>query len=231
MVNWFYHPENQFHMWNTAHVATIAIAILCVVGLLAFRQLLTPHRRAIRLTVGWTLLISHVSLDSWYFLTGEWDIRSSLPFELSSIATILCGVMLLSKNRFLLDIFYFIAIGSAVQAILTPELEFGFPQFRYIQFFLDHTLVILAPLIMIGLYGYSITFRSLMRAFFALNVIALVVYGMNKIFDANYMFLMHKPNTASVLDFLGPHPYYLLSLEVVTFVIFVILYVPFARRS
>src|SRR5699024_4941958 len=129
------------------------VAFLCIIALFIFRKPLVPYRRYIRLTAGWTLLISRISLDYWYISTGQWFASSSLPFELCSIASIVCAIMLLTKSKFLFEIFYFIAIGGAIQAILTPELLFVFPQYRYIQFFLDHTLLILAPLIMISLYG------------------------------------------------------------------------------
>jgi len=56
MGNWFYNPENEFHLWGTAHMITILIALICIVGLFTFRQTLTPYRRSIRLTVGWGYL-------------------------------------------------------------------------------------------------------------------------------------------------------------------------------
>lgn len=230
MSKWFYNPEVPFHMWEAAHLITIGIAVMCMLALFTFRKSLIPYRRYIRITVGWTLLVSRLSLDFWYISTGQWFVHSSLPFELCSIASIVCAIMLLAKSKFLFEIFYFIAIGGAIQAILTPELVFGFPQYRYMQFFLDHTLLILAPLILISLYGFSLTFRSVIKSFIALNIIAAIVYGINVVIDANYMFLRHKPSTASVIDFLGPYPYYILSLEIVAIIVFLMLYLPFLRK-
>lgn len=231
MAQWFYEPENLFSLWGPAHLFTIAIAILCTSALFIFRTSLVPYRKPIRLTAGWTLLVSRASLDIWYIYTGQWDMRFALPLELSSIATIMCGMMLLTKSKFLFELFYFIAIGASVQAIVTPYLMFGFPQFRYMQFFLVHILLIMAPLIMISLYRFSVTFFSVIKSFVALNIIAAIVFYLDVLFNANYMFLHYKPSTASMLDVLGPYPYYLLSLEAVAFGMFIILYVPFALRK
>lgn len=227
MKSWFYNRDVQFHMWEFSHLITLIIIGLFLLFVFLFRTKLKSHRRYIRLTVGWLLILSRLSLDTWYVATNEWSVTSSLPLELCSIASLLCGIMLLTKNDFLLEVFYFIGIGGAVMAIVTPDLYFGFPQYRFLQFFIDHTLLIFAPLIMIWLYQYKITLTSLIKAFLSINVIALIVFIINKILSANYMFLSHKPNAASLLDILGPYPYYLLSLEGIVIIVFLILYSPF----
>lgn len=231
MMNWFYNPNVNFEIGSSEHILTMAIITIIIVTLFLFRQPLTPYRRVLRLTVGWGLIFSRLSLDIWYIATNNWQITTSLPLELCSIATIMGGIMLITKNRFLFEVFYFIAIGGAIQAIITPDLNFGFPQFRFLQFFFDHMLLIISPIILIVFYQYHITFKSLIKSFVTLNVIALIVFIVNHIISANYMFLINKPQAGSLLDFLGPYPYYLISLEAVTFIIFLILYLPFLKKN
>src|SRR5699024_2244765 len=192
----------EFQMWDMTHLITIVFALTIILALFVFRKSLYPYRNTIRITVGWLLMISRLSLDIWYISTDQWSVKSSLPLELCSIASIMCAIMLLTKNKSLFEVFYFIALAGAIQAIVTPDLNFGFPQFRYIQFFLDHFLLIAAPLIMISLYNFKITHQSLIKSFMTLNGIAAIVFSINIIFSSNYMFLSHKPNSASLLDFL-----------------------------
>ncbi|MFD2131233.1 TIGR02206 family membrane protein [Pseudogracilibacillus auburnensis] len=231
MNNWFYQPEIPFYMWGTAHLITIVLIFSIIFSLFLWKKSLLPYRRTIRLTVGSLLIISRISLEFWYIRTETWDIRSSLPLELCSISSLVCGIMLLTKNRQLFEVFYFIGIGGAIQAILTPDLNFGFPQYRFWQFFIDHMLLILAPLMMISLYQFTITIRSVLKAFITINAIAVIVFIINLSLSANYMFLRHKPSAASLLDLLGPYPWYLLSLEGITLVVFFILYSPFAWKN
>lgn len=231
MYNWFYNPEIKFFMWETSHIITI-IFILCLISsLFVFKYQLKRYRNIIRITVGSLLILSRISLDVWYIKTGLWDVLYSLPLELCSIASLITAVMLLTKSYRLFEVFYFIAIGGAIQAILTPNLNYGFPQFRFWQFFLDHFLLILAPLLMIVLFNYRLTIKSVWKAFITINVIALVVFIINLLLPANYMFLLHKPTTVSILDYLGSYPWYLLSLEGITLSIFFILYLPFMKKS
>jgi len=231
MQQWFYNPNSNFQMWGMTHIVTIIFIIVCLFALFVFKKTLIPYRRKIRITVGWTLIISRLSLDIWYISTDQWSVKSSLPFELCSIASIMCAIMLLTKNKSLFEVFYFIALAGAFQAIVTPDLNFDFPQFRYIQFFLDHFLLIAAPLMMISLYDFKVTHRSLIKSFLTLNGIAAIVFCINHIFSSNYMFLSHKPNSASLLDFLGPYPFYLISLELVALLIFSMLYLPFVWKK
>src|SRR5690625_445229 len=125
MSNWFYNPESQFHMWDPIHLLTIFLICGLIIFVFLFRKSLIPYRRAIRLTVGTLLIFSRVSLDIWYISTGMWDIKLSLPLELCSIASLACAIMLFTKSRQLFEVFYFLGIGSAIQATVTPDLFFG----------------------------------------------------------------------------------------------------------
>lgn len=231
MENWFYNPDTQFHMWDISHLITISIIVVLLILIFTFRKRLSPFRRPIRLMIGVLLILSRLSLDLWYITTDQWTAQSSLPLELCSIASLLAGVMLLTKSRFLFEVLYFIAIGGAVMAIVTPDLHFGFPQYRYIQFFFDHFLLILAPLLMIWLYHYQLTWRSVFKSLLFLNGLAAVVFIINQLISANYMFLREKPSGASLLDLLGPYPYYLLSLEFIALSLFFLLYFPFINSK
>ncbi|MEM8998191.1 MAG: hypothetical protein AAGF23_25640, partial [Acidobacteriota bacterium] len=69
---------------------------------------------------------------------------------------------------------------------------------------------------------------SILRAFAVLNLYALSVTPVNVIFDANFLYLMAKPAQASLMDHLGPWPWYILALEVLAFLSFLVYYAPFA---
>jgi hypothetical integral membrane protein (TIGR02206 family) len=68
---------------------------------------------------------------------------------------------------------------------------------------------------------------ALWRALLGVNVYALVVGGFNAIFGTNYMYLCRKPEGASLLDWLGPWPWYLLGGEIAALALFSLLALPF----
>src|SRR5690625_7970907 len=81
------------------------------------------------------------------------------------------------------------------------------------------------------LYAYKIIFFTLIKAFLTINLIAAIVFIINLLIDANYMFLIHKPRSTSLLDILGPYPYYLIALEGIVIIVFFILYLPFISKK
>ena len=67
---------------------------------------------------------------------GYVDWREMLPFQLCDWTMIAVIVALLKEDRQRwLEVCYFWGIGGSLQAIITPNLQFGFPDFRFFSFF------------------------------------------------------------------------------------------------
>ena len=64
-----------------------------------------------------------------------------------------------------------------------------------------------------------------------LNLYALSVGTVNAIMGWNYGYLCHKPYAPSLLDLLGPWPWYLLAIELLALVTFLILYLPWRLKK
>jgi hypothetical integral membrane protein (TIGR02206 family) len=64
-----------------------------------------------------------------------------------------------------------------------------------------------------------------------MNVYMVLVFMINSILGSNYLFIMRPPDTPSLIDALGPWPWYILSLEVIGLLTSVILYLPFALKD
>ncbi|CAN7412227.1 YwaF family protein [Rossellomorea sp. LjRoot5] len=224
----FRYEEYPFEAFSGSHLAAIIVSVVCMAGLYIFRNRLKGSAKS---WVKWLLIIllvlSEMSFQVWYGLNDQWDLTINLPFQLCSLSLYLCTFMLISNNYRIFEISFFSSMSGAFIAIVTPELFFGFPHFRFFQFFSAHLSIVLSCLYMVWIEGYKLSFRSLIRAFMALNGIAVIAYAVNKVVGANYMFLMHKPYNAGPIDYFGEYPWYLLSLEGVSLLLFLLLYAPF----
>ncbi len=220
----------EFLLFSPSHLVWIGLLIVMILGLYVRRKEIRSRdawHRAVRFGLLGILLISEVSLNVWYWAQGIWNIRHTLPFELCTITLLLSIIMLWSRSRFLYEILFFAGIGGALQAILTPNLAYGFPHFRFFQFFIAHAAIILASLYMTWIEQHRPTWKSIGKTMLFLNGLALVIGLLNYAIGSNYMFLMHKPDTPSILDMLGPYPYYLLAEEGIALLIFIVMYVVF----
>jgi hypothetical integral membrane protein (TIGR02206 family) len=178
--------------------------------------------------LSFVLIASEVAYQAWEIGCHQWSAKTSLPLQLSDIVVLLAAVMLITKSRLLFYFVYFAGISSSVQAIITPDLGgYAYGQFRYVQFYVSHGGVVLACCMLIAICRYQPTFRSLWMSVLFANLYGAFIYAMNRLIGANYLYMMKKPEHASLLDVLGPHPWYLVCIEGIMILSFLVLYLPF----
>jgi hypothetical integral membrane protein (TIGR02206 family) len=229
-----YHSKlDSFRLFSVEHLLTIGIIfILCLLLFLWRNELKKEEKgRVIRFFLAVLLVASDVLEHLWLVVENSWSIRRDLPLHLSDLVVILAIVMLLTRGEKLFRFMYFAGMGSSIQAILTPDLgRFSFPHFQYIEFFVSHGGVVLACLFMVAAFHYRPTIRSMWVTILLVNLYAVCVYFLNKLLGSNYLYIMNKPKSTSLLDYLGPWPWYLFSMELVMVLSFFILYLPFWNK-
>jgi conserved hypothetical integral membrane protein TIGR02206 len=226
------YTTEKFIPYSASHLAMLAAMIGLVLLLYCFRSGVRNHapiKIIIRCGILLGLLAPQIVLYYWYAVQGLWDVKYTLPLELCSISQLLAIIMLFTRSSLLYQIVFFAGIGGAMQAMFTPDLDYPFPHFRFFHFFVVHIAIILAPLYMTWIENFRPTWRSVWMTMIFLNILLVVVGGTDYWLDANYMFLKHKPVGASLLDLLGPYPYYLVMEEIIALVLFTIMYLPFIR--
>lgn len=140
--------------------------------------------------------------------------------------------MLLTKHYGVYEVAYFLGIGGALQALLTPDANmYGFPHYRAFNTFIAHGLLVAIPIYMTIVEGYRPTLQSFKRVFLWTNIYMVMVFFINLVIGSNYLFIAHKPEFPTLLDILAPWPWYILQLEVVAFAILFVLYLPFLLKD
>jgi len=127
------------------------------------------------------------------------------------------------------EVAYFWGIGGTLQAVLTPNLRFGFPDWRFISFFTSHCGIIVGVVFLMLTRRYRPYPMSIARVWLWSEFYFVVTFIVDKVTDVNYGFLLHKPEAFSILSFLSDsRPLYLLQLHGVALLFFLGLYAPFA---
>jgi hypothetical integral membrane protein (TIGR02206 family) len=153
--------------------------------------------------------------------------QNELPLHLCDLAAILTGIMLINRSYFLYELTYFWGLGGTLQAMITPSIDNGFPHIDFFYYFVGHGFIIIGVIYATVLFKYRPVLKSIWRAFVALVFYAALVAPINWILGTNYMYLFGKPKVQSLYDYLGPWPWYLLSLIPVAFFFFFLYYSPF----
>ncbi len=221
-----------FELFGTAHL--VALGIVLIINLLLPQlKRVSPRGRAIfRYSLAAILLVNESLWHWWNYSIGQWTVQTMLPLHICSVFVFLCAFMLVTKNRPVYEFAYFLGIGAATQALLTPDAgQYGFPHFRFFQVIVSHGAIVTAAVYMTLVEGYRPTWKSLLRVIIGTNIYMVFVGVVNYLLGSNYMFIAHKPETPSLIDMLGPWPWYILGLEAIGFTVGLLLYLPFAIRD
>lgn len=224
-------PEYPFHAFGVAHIVVIILTI-ALPFVLAFAVHRTKSHRlavSIRLTISALLLLNYVTylIVARRFGVTVW--QRALPLQLCDWAMFVILVALWTANRRWLELAYFWGIGGTLQAIITPNLRYGFPDLRFISFFVAHSGIIIGLVFLMLIYGFRPTPRGILRTFAWTELYFLVAFPIDLLTGENYGFLLHKPEAASLLSFLSDsRPIYLFQFHLVAWTFFILLYAPFA---
>ena len=172
-------------------------------------------------------------IAAWVFRLGllmhrNWlSLVNILPMNLCDWATIAVLVTLIRPHRQSYELAYFWALGGTLQALLTPDLAYGFPDPAFVVFFALHGGVIASVLYLTLGLGMRPSLGSLPRVFAWSLVYLAVALAVNAALGANFGYLRAKPAEPSLLDALARWPFYILELVPLGIFLAFVFYAPF----
>ena len=134
------------------------------------------------------------------------------------------------RGRRTAELLYFWSGSAALLAMITPDLTRPFPDWYFLSYFVLHGGLLIAAATLVFGCGLTPTRGGPLRALAWTNAYGLFLGAINLTFDTNYLYLCRKPSTATLLDYFGPWPVYLLVAEGVALSGFLLLYLPFRGR-
>jgi len=224
-------PEPVFRLFGPAHLVVIFLTIFIPVGLgIAVRG--TGSRRLDRAVAFCLALLLITNYLGYAFYVWSHDLflwQQALPFQLCDWAMITIIVALFTGWRGWTEVSYFWGIGGTFQAILTPNLQVGFPDIRFISFFVGHCGIVAGVIYLLIARRFRLTFGSVWRTLAWSQLYLFATIAVDYLTNVNYGFLLHKPQAASILDYLSDTRWiYLVELEGLALLFFALLYAPFA---
>jgi len=166
---------------------------------------------------------------AWMTIEGDPDLDSSLPLHLCDLAAMIAGFALLTEKRLLCVLTYFWGLAATIQALLTPAITVGFPHPAFVAFFVQHFSIVAAALYLPAVRGWRSGrpwWRGPLTALLWANAYLVLSMGVNAWLGTNFGFTARKPVNPSLLDHMGPWPWYLLGMQALAVVLFSLLALP-----
>ena len=223
-------PSRKFALFGGLHLFILFITITLPFALSRFTYRQDRPNLARWLAAGLvvTLLLNRVMAIVWGYHEGRilrWP--DALPMHLCDWASFAVIIALIWRGQLAYELAYLWGLSGTFQAVLTPDLTEAFPNPFFIGFFVDHCGIIVSVLFLT--WGLAMrpkpgaVWRALAWSQLYLVCAALVDGPLHE----NYGYLRAKPSHGSLLDYFGPWPWYILTLEVMMVVFFTVFYAPF----
>jgi hypothetical integral membrane protein (TIGR02206 family) len=215
--------------FGTVHVATLlAVAAACVIASALGRRLrgrpaAEPAARCLAYVILAAMVADPIVRHAYLELTPA----RALPLHLCDAAAAVCAFALWTRRQLPFELAYFWGLAGVTQALLTPP---GRPRlddpdtWRY---FVAHGAALAGVFHLLGL-GLRPGRGAWLRATLLTMAYAALVGLVDWALGANYMWLRRKPE-GSVLDLLGPWPWYIGGGTLVGAALFYVLELPWRR--
>jgi hypothetical integral membrane protein (TIGR02206 family) len=220
-----------FHPYGVAHLLVIFLTIAVPFALAALVRW-TKSSLIERIIVGALSLALVVNYFIYLSLVRQFGAVSweqLLPLQLCDWAMAVIIIAMWTRRPRWFEVAYFWGIGGTVQAVLTPNLAFGFPDFRFFSFFVSHCGIIIGIIFLMLVHQLRPRALSIVRFFAWTELYFIITLAADKFTGFNYGFLLHKPEAKTLLNILSDYrPLYLFQMHLLALAFFVVLYLPFA---
>lgn len=217
--------------FSPAHLAIVA-AVPLAAGLLAAWARGRPGvARGLRLALAAAIGADELVWYGYALARGWVAPPFGLPLDLCDVVLWLTVYALLTSRPWALDAVYYLGLAGSGMAVLTPDLGAPFPSYPAVKFFVAHGGVVAAVLFLVWSGALRPRRGSWWAVFLGVNAYAAAIALFDARYGTNYLFLRRKPESPTLLDLLGPWPWYLVGAEGVALALLWLLHLPVRRRA
>lgn len=220
--------DSGFHSFSLEHFST-----LFACGLVTFVVIQKGKASDVEMKTNIALVLSGLTFSTLLIEAmvkgseGTYDYLSDLPLFLCDLVAVLLPFILYHKNRKWIGILYFWAMAGTLQALITPDLKDGFPSFHFFRYFLTHAGIVAAVLYTVVVWKIRISWKDFFNAILFAQFYLVAIHLINQLLGSNYAYTMQKPPGPTILDLMGPWPWYILWGEFLMILLFLLLMLPF----
>lgn len=215
----------KLQLFTLPHLIPIILIIISIILIARNKEFFRnwKYEKHFRYTLAISLFLCDMSILIWRLSTHTFSIKYSLPLHLCTFSIYASIFMLLKINKKVFDYIFYFAMAGALMALLSPDLRFSYTQFRYYEFMIAHGLILVSIMYMLFVYDFIPRFDAVIKSFLVVQVLGILLIPFNTLTGGTYMMIVNKTPNA-VLDKFGPWPYYVIGLEILLILLFLISY-------
>jgi len=219
----------RFEAFGPDHLAVLALTAVGAVALVAFARRHRADRTgaALRLALAALMLAGVLGYVGAELRLGQVALVEFLPLHLCDAAIFVGVFALVTRHPVACELLYFWAFAGSTLAMVTPEVIWAFPDWRFVVFFLMHGLTVIAAAALTFGFGCRPRRGAAWRVSGLTIAYAAFVAVLNLLLDANFLYLRAKPVTPTLLDRFGPWPWYVFVSAAIGLALFQVLALPF----
>ncbi len=173
------------------------------------------------------LSLTIVVFHSYQISLGSYKLQTDLPLYLCSLLALLIPIFTHYRKYWMYEILLFWIIAGTSQGIFTPDIADGFPNPDYFRYWIVHLGLVIVILYATVVFKMKPKLKSVFKSILALQFYVIFMVLINYALDANYFYLNSKPEAASLLDYFGDWPFYVIVGQLVLIPYFMLIYLPF----
>lgn len=211
------------------HVLPILMSIIISIGLIRYakNRLSKAIQHKVFHFLGCFVSTIVIVFHLYQISLGHYHLQTDLPLYLCSLIAFLIPIFTYYKKFWLYEILLFWILAGTSQGVVTPDIADGFPAFNYFRYWVVHLGLLTIIFYAIIVFEMRPTLKSVFKSYFALQGYVIIIILINWLLDANYFYLNEKPKSASLLDYLGEWPYYIIVVQMLLIPYFLLIYLPF----
>ena len=221
-------PEGVgFQTFDLTHILWLCGALIFYVAACIFYRRLSAEKQKLTLKILGIYIFAQEMLKNLVLILLDEFGWGYLPFHLCGINILLIAFDVFKQTKTVRSFLYYFAIPGAALALLFPNwTETPVWNFFHIHSFTIHILLVLYPLLLVTTGQADTDLKSALKGTALLVAVAIPVYGLNLLWDTNFMFLM-QPDSGNPLELfeklLGSH---LWGFPILLPVVILVMYLP-----
>lgn len=218
-----------FEIYTREHGLPIALAAIAmtVITIVSVRVYGKVGRKRLGIVLSFIPVVGVLYHIVNELLLGTWTAQEDLPLHLCRVVALTMPYVIWTERRQFFGVLYFFAVVGGSAALAFPDITSGIGSAEHAVYFAYHGVLVGLPWYCVVAIGWSVTWQHLRKAVLWINIYMIITLAVNILLGSNYFYTLDKPTGPTVLDHFGPWPIYLVVVEGLMVVLFVVALLPF----